>query len=122
MYGNKSTKKYRRSKISVAFFVLYSTRRHGYFCIMELFEAIRQMRELSKRNISFGFSFMSYNETAQRSEGIVEVRHARLRARTQEAHHRNAEIIEEYVNTDTGDARRFYQPLLLGFNGQKVEA
>ena len=43
-------------------------------------------------------------------------------SRTQEAHHRNAEIIEEYVNTDTGEARRFYQPLLLSFNGQKVEA
>ena len=122
MYGNKSTKKYRWSKVSVAFFVLYSTRGRGYFCIMDLFEAIRHMRELSKRNISFGFSFMSYNETAQKSEGIVEVRHARLRARTQEAHHRNAEIIEEYVNTDTGEARRFYQPLLLSFNGQKVEA
>lgn len=65
---------------------------------------------------------MSYNETAQKSEGIVEVRHARLRARTQESYHKNAEIIEEYVDIDTGEARRFYQPLLMSFNGQKVEA
>lgn len=122
MYKGKSTKKYCCAKVSTAFFVLYSTRCRNYICIMDLFEAIRQMRDFSKRNISFGFSFMSYNETAQKSEGIVEVRHARLRARTQEAHHRNAEIIEEYVNIDTGDARRFYQPLLMSFNGQKVEA
>lgn len=88
---------------------------------MELFEAIRRMRDLSKQELTFSFSFMSYNESAQRSEGIIEVRHARLRARTQEAHHRNAEIVEEYINIDTGEPRRFYQPLLMTFNGQKVE-
>lgn len=79
------------------------------------------MRDLSKQELTFSFSFMSYNDSAQRSEGIIEVRHARLRARTQEAHHRNAEIIEEYINIDTGEPRRFYQPLLMTFNGQKVE-
>nr|DAN86125.1 MAG TPA: hypothetical protein [Caudoviricetes sp.]DAS26244.1 MAG TPA: hypothetical protein [Caudoviricetes sp.] len=88
---------------------------------MQLFEAIRRMRDLSKQELTFSFSFMSYNESAQRSEGIIEVRHARLRARTQEAHHRNAEIVEEYINIDTGEPRRFYQPLLMTFNGQKVE-
>ena len=79
------------------------------------------MRDLSKQELTFSFLFMSYNESAQRSEGIIEVRHARLRARTQEAHHRNAEIVEEYINIDTGEPRRFYQPLLMTFNGQKVE-
>ncbi len=89
---------------------------------MELFEAIRRMRELSQQNVPFGFSFMSYNETAQKSKGIIEVRHARLRARAQAAHHRNAEIVEEYLDLDTGQPRHFYQPLLMTFNGQKVEA
>lgn len=89
---------------------------------MELFEAIRRMRELSRKNEAFSFAFMSYNSTAGRSEGVIEVRHARLRPRTQQIHHRHAEIIEEYVNIDTGEARRFYQPLLLNFNGEKVYA
>lgn len=79
------------------------------------------MREMSRRGETFSFSFMSYNETARRSEGIVEVHRARLRARTQIAHHRNAGIVEEYVDTSTGAARRFYQPLLMSFEGQKVE-
>ena len=52
------------------------------------------MRELSRKNETFSFSFMSYNSSAGRSEGIVEVRHARLRARAQDTHHRHAEIIE----------------------------
>lgn len=88
---------------------------------MNLFDAIKRMRELSRQNESFAFSFMSYNETAQKSDGIIEVRRARLRARTQAAHHRNAEIVEEYIDVDTGEARRFYQPLLMSLNGQKVE-
>jgi hypothetical protein len=88
---------------------------------MKLFEAIKQMRELSKALTPFSFSFMSCNLTKQASEGIVEVRHARLRARTMEEHHQYAEHIEEYVNLDTGEPRRFYQPLLMSFNGQKIE-
>lgn len=88
---------------------------------MNLFEAIKQMRELSKRGVPFSFSFMSYNETAQRSDGIVEVHRARLRPRPEKAHHRNAEIIEEYTDIDTGAPRHFYQPLLMSFNGQKIE-
>ncbi len=87
---------------------------------MELFEAIRRMRELSRQDVPFSFSFMSYNETAQKSEGIIEVRHARLRARAKTVHHRNAEIVEEYLDLDTGQPRHFYQPLLMTFNGQKV--
>lgn len=89
---------------------------------MQIFEAIRRMRELSRKNETFSMMFMSYNSSAGRSEGIVEVRHARLRARAQETHHRHAEIIEEYVNVDTGEARHFYQPLLMNFNGEKVYA
>jgi hypothetical protein len=88
---------------------------------MKVFDAINQMRELSKKKIPFSFSFMSCNATLQTSDGIVEVRHARLRARAQEAHHANAESVEEYLNIDTGEPRRFYQPLLMSFNGQKVE-
>ena len=88
---------------------------------MKIFEAIKRMRELSKAREPFSFSFMSYNATSGSSEGIVRVRRARLRARTVEAHHLHAEHIEEYINLDTNEPRRFYQPLLMSFNGQKVE-
>ncbi len=107
---------------SAGLFVLYARSSLRYLCCMEIFEAIRHMRELSRRNASFSFSFMSYNSTSGRSDGVVEVRHARLRARAQEAHHRHAEIVEEYINIDTGEPRHFYQPLLMSFNGEKIHA
>lgn len=122
MYGDKITKKYSRNNTTHRFFVLYPDPTQHYFCRMELFEAIRRMREISRKNETFSFSFMSYNSSAGQSEGIIEVRHARLRARALKAHHRHAEIIEEYLDVDTGQARHFYQPLLMNFNGEKVSA
>ncbi len=66
-------------------------------------------------------SFMSYSEKSQSSDGIVEVRHCRLRPRPTTKEHRHADIVESYVNTDTGEARWFYRPLLMSFNGVKIE-
>ena len=88
---------------------------------MKLFDAIQKMRELSKDNIPFSISFMSHNSTTQTSDGVVRVRHARLRARPKEKHHSLSDIVEEYLNLDTGKPRRFYQLLLMEFNGQKIE-
>lgn len=87
---------------------------------MNVYKAIEEMRRLSKEGKSFGFSFMSCNMDKGISEGVVEVRHARLRARESVKHNRNAEMMEGYVNLDTGEARHFYQPLLMTFNGEKT--
>lgn len=90
------------------------------FLCMDLYKAIQQMRQLSKENIPFSFSFMSYNSTKQHSEGIVSVRRARLRKREFIKHHKNAEIVEAYIDLDTMECKRFYQPLLMMFNGEKI--
>lgn len=87
---------------------------------MDLYAAIKQMRELSDRREPFSFSFMSCSTSAQESHGIVDVRHAQLRPRPHTDGNRFAELLEEYVDLDTGEARRFYRPLLMIFNGQKV--
>ena len=79
------------------------------------------MRAISSRGGSFSMSFMSYSETTGKSNGVADVKRARLRKRVNEQHNRNAEIMEAFVNIDTGEARWFYQPLLMMFNGQKVE-
>lgn len=88
---------------------------------MKLFDAKKQMLELSKANIPFSMSFMSYNSTTQTSDGVTRVRHARLTARPKKEHHSLADIIEGYFNLDTGQPRWFYLPLLMEFNGQKIE-
>ncbi len=87
---------------------------------MNLYEAIREMRRISTEKGVFSFSFMSYNSTAQRSDGVVIVRHARLLKRESIEHHKNAEIVEAFIDLDTMQPKRFYQILLMSFNGQKV--
>ena len=51
---------------------------------------------------------------------MVNVAHARLRARESKEHNRYAEMMEAYTNLDTMENRHFYQPLLMTFNGEKV--
>lgn len=87
---------------------------------MTVYQAINEMRRLSAEEKPFAFSFMSYSESKQTSSGVIEVRNARLRRRTPEADFLNAEMIEEYVDLDTLDHRRFYQPALMTFNGQRL--
>lgn len=78
------------------------------------------MRRLTEEGVPFSFSFMSYNSKNGTSEGIVEVRRAKLRKRERVEHHRYAEYVEAYLDLDTMEPRRFYQPLLMTFNGQKT--
>lgn len=78
------------------------------------------MRRLSKLKIPFSFTFMSCNLTDGRSEGIVEVKKARLLQRQSEKYHQHADIVEKYMDLDTMKARQFYQPLLMTFNGIQV--
>lgn len=87
---------------------------------MDLYEAIHQMRSLSEKGQSFSFSFMSYNASEGKSNGIISVAHARLRARESCKYNRRAEMMEAYTNLDTMENRQFYQPLLMTFNGEKV--
>ncbi len=101
-------------------FVLSPGQRCAYICNMDLYAAIKQMRELSDRKVPFSLAFMSCATSTQSSQGIVDVRHARLRPRPQANDNRLTELLEEYVDLDTGEARQFYRPLLLIFNGQKV--
>ncbi len=87
---------------------------------MQLFDALKAMRELSERKKPFAFSFMSYSRDRQNSHGIVEVHHARLKPRAKAAKYENADLIEEYVDLDTGESKRFYQCTLMFFNGSKI--
>lgn len=89
---------------------------------MTAFEAIHSMREMTKRGETFAFSFMSFSYQKKSSNGIVEVRRAKLRSR---APHDKQQAydgwIENYFDLDTGENRRFWQMLLISFNGAKIE-
>lgn len=88
---------------------------------MDLYEALHEMRRLSEKNTPFEFTFMSCDLTNAKSQGVVHVSKGRLLSREVEQRHRHAEMVERYINLETMQVRRFYQPLLMTFNGLKVD-
>ena len=87
---------------------------------MTVFEAIAEMRRLSKLGQPFSFSFMSFQRSKNLSSGIIEVKCAKLRPRGPADQSENAELIEPYLDVQTNQPREFYQPLLMTFNGQNL--
>jgi hypothetical protein len=87
---------------------------------VKLYDAIHEMRRLTQEGVPFSFTYMSYNESKNKSEGIIHVRAAKLRKRETQKFNRNAEDQEAYLNLDTNEPRRFWHPLLMEFNGETV--
>lgn len=87
---------------------------------MKLWEAISRMRQLTAEGKSFSMSFMSFNSTGHSSEGVVEVERARLRKKADAKKYKNADFLVPYQDLDKGEARQFYIPCLMSFNGEKV--
>ena len=73
---------------------------------MKLYDAIEEMRRLSKEGIPFSFTYMSYNSTKGTSDGIVHVQQARLVKRESEHFNKFAEDQARYYNLTTGEVRR----------------
>lgn len=101
--------------------VLFSILSPIYFCTMDVFTAIDKMRCLSEEGQSFSFSFMSYSYDRKKSEGIVQVRHARLRKQSRKEHNRFSDYMLNYINLDTLENGSCWQPLLLTFNNEELE-
>lgn len=89
--------------------------------MISLYDAIHEMRKISKNKGHFSFSFMSYSESKQTSDGIKEFSKARLTASDKEEFNVNHDIMLNFIDLETGQQRRCYQPLIMTFNGQKVE-
>jgi hypothetical protein len=88
---------------------------------MDVFDAIKKMREMSERNKPFSFSFMSYSRDNHKSSGIIEVSRAVLRKQSTVEDNKFADIMLNYYNLDTNEYCRCYQLLLIELNGEKLE-
>lgn len=88
---------------------------------MTIYEAIAEMRRLTKMGKTFSFTFMSYSLKRGTCNGVVEVHNARLRARNKTDFNQYAELQEEYININTGEPRRFWHCCLLSLNGQSLK-
>ncbi len=83
---------------------------------MTVYEAIHQMRQLSAKGQPFALSYMTYSMSRRESHGEVVCEHALLvkNEKTEEDNVKN--FMLTYSDQDTGEARHFWQPLLLSFN------
>ena len=88
---------------------------------IKLRDAISRMRQLSKVNVPFSFSFISYSEQLQSSDGYKVVDNAILRPGYREDQSDYSNILIAYTDfTDKEKERQFYLPLLMTFNQFKV--
>ena len=86
-----------------------------------MYEAIDQMRELSRQRIPFSFSFMSYSIARRKSEGVVTVRRARLNKQSRKERNQYTDYMLNYTDLSTGETASCWQPLLLTFNDNELE-
>ena len=87
---------------------------------INLYEAIAEMRKLTKSDTTFSVAFMSCDTSREKSSGMVELTKVKLRSSPGDEAYKNAQYIIEYLNVETNIPGRFYQILLMYFNGMKV--
>ena len=87
---------------------------------MTVYEAIQQMRQLTAKGQPFAMSFMSYSMQRHESHGEVEVEHALLVKNQVTADDDSRNFMLTYRDQDTGEAKHFWQPLLMSLNHEPL--
>lgn len=85
-----------------------------------LWEAIRQMRAMSKVNRPFSVEFMGCNYSKGRGTGRHRIAKCLLRSATRAESNQYADFMLNLVDVETGRARQCWQLLLMYFNNQKI--
>lgn len=86
-----------------------------------LWDAIKEMREATGKGETFSMAFMSYDRTRGKSQGVVQVKKARLRPATHRDQNRNADYMLNFIDVETNLPRQMYQVTLMELNGKRVE-
>ncbi len=86
------------------------------------FEAIKEMRKLTKQGKSFNLVHSTYSTATGLSEGIVLIRHAATRTSlpSDAVHKVPADCFFNYYDIDRKEPRRCWKVLLLSFNDKKI--
>ncbi len=87
---------------------------------ISVYDAIAQMRAITKLGGVFTFSFMSYSREKQSTHGIISVNKAKLRKAPNTGDKVVSDVMLHYTD-DEGKAKRCYQPAIMTFNGQKCK-
>ena len=87
---------------------------------INIYDALKLMRKLSKRNFPFSFSFISCDRSKQISQGLVKVQNGILTAGLPSKKSKYANNLIAYQDMDTGKRKHFWLPLLMTINDLKI--
>ena len=87
---------------------------------MTVYEARHQMRQLTAKGQPFALSFMTYSMQRHESHGEVTVEHALLVKNEKKEDDSLNNFMLTYTDQDTGEAKHFWQPLLMSFNHEPL--
>lgn len=88
---------------------------------IDLYKAIEEMRELTKKRKFFSFVHATYNRDSMTSEGDREVKKALLRKPASDEQVDNADLKLFYMDEEINEPRICWQPLIKSFNGIPVK-
>ena len=78
------------------------------------------MRQLTAKGQPFALSFMSYSMQRHESHGEVTVEHALLVKNEKKEDDSLNNFMLTFTDQDTGEAKHFWQPLLMSFNHEPL--
>jgi hypothetical protein len=89
---------------------------------IKLRDAIKQMRRMSSLNIPFSFSYITYSEQTQSSDGLKTVDKGLIRKGYRSNQSDKSNLLIAYTDYSSNeDKRQFYLPLLMTFNNQLIQ-
>ncbi|MFZ4705398.1 MAG: hypothetical protein ACOYMF_05260 [Bacteroidales bacterium] len=87
---------------------------------ISLYQALAEMRKLTAMGRTFSFTHVTYNRHQGSTNGIRQVRKARLRPAAKDDDVVNSQYKLFYYEEDSQQPRNCWQMLILFFNGKKV--
>lgn len=88
---------------------------------IKMYDALQRMRDLSQHDIPFSIGFYKCDTTNEVSDGYKVVKQAILRKGYRSNQSVKSDVLIGYVDFDSEEKNRhFYLPLLMMFNGMKV--
>ncbi|WP_417200126.1 hypothetical protein [Bizionia sp.] len=83
---------------------------------MHIHTVVKRMRELTDSGTPFSIEYVTLNQTKKRSNGLVKVERAQLRA----ARQTKSVNLLSYLDIDTNEPRHVHLPLIIKFNGKLI--
>lgn len=87
---------------------------------INIYDAVRVMRRLSKDSVPFSIEFVSCDRSRKTSQGLIRVDKAILTQGLRKNQSEFSQNLIAYEDTDTKERRQFWLPLLMKFNGLKI--